>query len=64
MEDRKLRTCAGCMKPIEAGQEASVLVTAAGHAITVYAHDEHREAAHANTMGRSDWKRSDSFRTK
>jgi hypothetical protein len=53
--------CAGCGEPIEPGQEAMVTVQQANHVITVPAHDGHRDAAHASTMARSDWKRSPSY---
>jgi hypothetical protein len=52
--------CAGCGEPIEPGQEAMVTVQQARHVITVPAHEEHRDAAHASTMARSDWKRDQS----
>ncbi len=54
-------TCAGCGGRINPGQQVTVTVTAGRHVITVYAHDGHRESAHANTMERSDWKRGDSY---
>lgn len=64
MEDRKLRTCAGCKQPIEAGQEIPILVTKARHAITVFTHEGHGEAARVNTLERRDWVNDDSYLTK
>jgi hypothetical protein len=53
--------CVGCGGPIRPGTEALVTVQSAKHMITVHAHDDHRAAAYAVTMERTDWKRDPSF---
>lgn len=60
-QDRKRHECAGCHQLIAPGLEIPVNVTSGKHIITVFAHEGHFDAAYANTMERSDWKRSDSF---
>jgi len=56
----KRPVCAGCGAEIADGQQAGVTVESGRHVITVPAHDEHRDAAWANTMARTDWKRDQS----
>jgi RNase P subunit RPR2 len=56
----KRPVCTGCGEEIEPGKQVSVTVTSGRHVITVTAHEEHRDAAWANTMADSSWKRDQS----